>query len=155
MASIYDKLDTSPDNPFYSKRFGALAYVSPLNSWPTVDSIAKNYNLGLSRSQDNPNTYQFTYNRTGRTLGNVTTTHSGGKINPQTADTILDYAEYLDRVDPNYQQYDLQAQAQAASPLTQALNLIAPGEFTKKPTPLAKTPYGNAFQEALNKVYGA
>jgi len=143
--SIDPKTIRPEDYPWAaSKRFGLLAYMSPVEAWPTAESLAKKYGLGLTTTA--PDTYRFTYNRTGRTLGDVVSTHGGGKINPRAADQILDYAEHLDRVDPNYYQYDLSNRQ--VSPMSQALSLVAPREFVR-PTALPKTPYMNSLQRAL------
>ncbi len=142
-----DPLTAKPeDHPWAaSKRFGLLAYMAPVESWPTVEEIANKYDLGLSVS--GPDTFRFTYNRTGRSLGDVVSSRGGGRIRPYAADQILDYAEHLDRVDPNYTKYT--ASSGTVTPFTQALSLVAPREFVR-PVAQTKTPYGNSLQKALS-----
>jgi len=109
-----------------SQRFGSLAYLSPEASWPTLPSIAKQYDVTINPTGDN--TYQWLSNRVkGRVLGDLKlqgTYANQQRVNPYTADRMLDYKDYLDRVDPNRYHYDLRGltrQTQAPyTPYTQA-----------------------------------
>jgi hypothetical protein len=89
-----------------SPRFGALAYMSPIRSWPSVKSLTRGY--GLYNQQFAPGMHSFYYPRTGRGLGTVNTLHSLGKerIHPKAADALLDRAKGLGMTDPNVIRYN-------------------------------------------------
>ena len=147
---------------YVDSRFGKLAYSSPVTSWPTVQQMAAKYGLGLE-SGDN-NTYQFLYPRTGRAIAGVTGVVAGGsnsRINPQAADTILDFKDYLDRTDPNYFHYNLQDKTRSGTslnPLLQSMTSLSTGKEGLKQTAPASggaAQWENPMLTAISMMLGA
>jgi len=146
---------------YVDSRFGKLAYISPVTSWPTIPRVAQQY--GLKVEQDDSGKYKFWYPRTNRALAGVNPISAGGKDNriaPWTADTILDYKDYLDRTDPNYYQYNLKdtsGSKASVNPLLESMTNLSSGREGVKATPVGggTTQWENPMLTALSKMLGA
>lgn len=124
-----------------SSRFGELAYIAPQMSWPTLENIMKTYNV-----QTNPvsgGAYQLIYPRTNRVLGQFNTVNSYGheRVAPWQADSMLNLADTLDRIDPNSYQFDLRSITKSTSPLTPSLGPLQRPANTPQPTSYSGNPF--------------
>jgi len=84
-----------------SKNFAT--YNMPIEGYPTADYINKTFPQ-LSFNKNDSGSYDATYTRTGRDLGNLgayTGIWGSQGFHPASLDMLLDMASELDRVDPN------------------------------------------------------
>lgn len=131
-----------------------MAAFLPTSYWPTVDEMPKLSNNTISYKESAPDRYDFTYNRTGRSMG-AGQGYNGGFMNPNYLDNLLDAGMFLDMADPNRYHYNLRdnrTQATQLSPLG-LTRLSTPQAPVSTGVEAEKAQQNNPLYEALLRMY--